>query len=148
MTAMSSALIWPIVVPMAAALLACLSRFYGSSLATIACFCNLIACVMLAMQLPVAGEQTLLLSGWPEGLAIALYADSFSIVMLLMTALVYFLVTVYAIFYVRGRTYSGQFWSLWMLLLLALNVIYLSRDLFNIYIGLELLGISAAMGNN
>ncbi|HMO65335.1 MAG TPA: proton-conducting transporter membrane subunit, partial [Verrucomicrobiota bacterium] len=37
----------------------------------------------------------------------------------------------------------GGFWTLWLFLWAALNALFLSRDLFNLYVTLELLGLAA-----
>ena len=89
------------------------------------------------------GEAYQLLGGWQPGLAIALHADALSTLMLLLTALVTLAVSVYATRYFRSSREAAGFWPLWLLLLAALNGLFLSADLFNLYVTLELLGLSA-----
>jgi formate hydrogenlyase subunit 3/multisubunit Na+/H+ antiporter MnhD subunit len=89
------------------------------------------------------GETHQLLGGWQPGLAIALHADALSALMLLLTALVALAVSVYATRYFHSSPEAARFWPLWLLLLAALNGLFLSADLFNLYVTLELLGLSA-----
>ena len=84
-----------------------------------------------------------LLGGWQAGLAIALHADALSALMLLLTALVALAVSVFATRYYRSSRDASRFWPLWLLLISALNGLFLSADLFNLYVTLELLGLSA-----
>ena len=42
-----------------------------------------------------------------------------------------------------GDAASRSFWPLWMFLWAALNALFLSGDIFNLYVTLELLGLSA-----
>ena len=89
------------------------------------------------------GEAYQLLGGWQAGLAIALHADALSVLMLLLTSLVTLAVSIYATRYFRSSRDAARFWSLWLLLVAALNGLFLSADLFNLYVTLELLGLSA-----
>jgi multicomponent Na+:H+ antiporter subunit D len=89
------------------------------------------------------GLQSQLLAGWPVGLAIALQADYISSLLLVLTATIYLLTSLYALTYYKSSEVASRFWPLWLLLLVALNALFLSRDLFNLYVALELLTISA-----
>lgn len=88
------------------------------------------------------GPQTVALAGWQAPLGIELYADHLSVVMLSLTALVGLAVCVYATGAEEVRGGPG-FWPLWLALWAALNAVYLSGDLFNLYVALELMGIAA-----
>ncbi len=94
----------------------------------------------LVMQHGVASQQ---LGGWQAGLAIALHADALSASFLLLTGLVGLAISVYATRYFRSRQDAARYWPLWLLLIAALNGLFLSADLFNLYVTLELLGLSA-----
>lgn len=89
------------------------------------------------------GNGYQLLGGWQDGLAIALHADALSVLMLLLTAVVSLGISVYATRYFGSSRDSARFWPLWLLLVAALNGLFLSADLFNLYVTLELLGLSA-----
>jgi len=83
------------------------------------------------------GPQFSGLSGWPTPLGIRLSADGLSCVMLLMSASVGALVSVYAISFFKEEK-AAQFWPLWLMLWSALNALFLAADIFNLYVALEL----------
>jgi formate hydrogenlyase subunit 3/multisubunit Na+/H+ antiporter MnhD subunit len=80
-----------------------------------------------------------------------LYADGLACAMLWMSAVVGAAVSVYSLEYFaspdddadeqRGR--HTQFWPQWLLLWCALHALFLSRDVFNLYVTLELLTLTA-----
>ena len=67
--------------------------------------------------------------------------------MLAMTALVCLGISIYSTGYFNRayfkRSRATYFWPLWMFLWAALNALFLSADIFNLYVTLELLGLSA-----
>jgi multicomponent Na+:H+ antiporter subunit D len=85
--------------------------------------------------------------GWGAPLGIELEADGLSAVMLLTTAGVGLLVSLHALpsFPRRevGWSRRARFWPLWLLLWAALNALFLSQDVFNIYVTLELVTLAA-----
>lgn len=82
------------------------------------------------------------LAGWDAPLGIELHADGLSAAMLALNALVGVAVVCYASSaqWVRG---SEFFWPLWFALWSSLNSVYLAADLFNAYVALELMGVTA-----
>ena len=88
------------------------------------------------------GVQRYAVGGWGAPLGIDLYTDGLSLLMLMMTALVGLGVSVYSIGYFERRQ-AALFWPLWLLLWTALNALFLSADIFNLYVTLELLGLAA-----
>ena len=105
----------------------------------------LAASAALAGAILAGGPLRLAVGGWGAPLGIELYADGLSAVLLLMTAAVGLGVSAFAPAYFgphpEQRTW---FWPLWLLQWTALNGLFLSADLFNLYVMLELLGLSAA----
>jgi multicomponent Na+:H+ antiporter subunit D len=104
----------------------------------------------LIWRLALGGPQHMNLGGWSAPLGIMLYADGLSGWMLGTTSLISLFVSVYASGYFhRNRTgkqsdeTADLFWPLWMFLWAALNALILSADVFNIYVALELLGLSS-----
>lgn len=83
------------------------------------------------------------LGGWGAPLGIGLQADGLSAALLAMANLVSLGISCYALDYFDASA-RRHFWPLWLLLWTALNGLFLAADLFNIYVALELLGISAA----
>lgn len=106
----------------------------------------------------VAGEGVVryTLAGWEAPVGIILQADGLAVFMLLMTAVVGAFGCAYAAGSFSGGESRvpfrvedsldprGAFWPLWMFLWGALNGLFLSGDAFNLYVTLELLGLSAA----
>jgi formate hydrogenlyase subunit 3/multisubunit Na+/H+ antiporter MnhD subunit len=89
------------------------------------------------------GVLKMALGGWAAPLGIQLQADGISMAMLAISALIFSVITLYAWRYFRGHESAPFFWILWMFLWAALNALFLSADLFNLYVTLELLGIAA-----
>ena len=96
------------------------------------------------LRLAGAGDVTQALGGWEAPLGITLAADGMAVGMLCLTGVVATLCGVYATRYLRDEPAAGAwFWPLFWFLWAALNVIWLSGDVFNLYVGLELLGLAA-----
>lgn len=104
------------------------------------------------------GEQRYAVGGWGAPLGIDLLADGLSVFMLAMTALVGVLVSWYAWGYftpaeesvdvsgnrrLPGWAEPDSFWPTWLLLWAALNIIFLTSDMFNAYVGLEIMSLAA-----
>lgn len=91
--------------------------------------------------------------GWGSPLGIELSLDGLSSLMLVLTAFVGAGVSVYASGYFgRGRSSEDVhhnvnagpfFWPVWLILWGGLNVLFLSADIFNIYVALEIVSFSA-----
>jgi len=113
-------------------------RFLGLMIA----FAIAASVVGLLLQVLDQGALRYSLGGWGAPLGISFYTDGLSMLMLLVTALVGLGISVYSIAYFNQEK-SVHFWPLWMLLWTALNALFLSADLFNLYVTLELLGLSA-----
>lgn len=96
----------------------------------------------LLFQVLDEGALRYSVGGWGAPLGIDFYTDGLSMLMLLVTALIGLGISVYSIAYFNQEK-SVHFWPLWMLLWTALNALFLSADLFNLYVTLELLGLSA-----
>lgn len=97
--------------------------------------------VLLALQ---PGPLRYALGGWPVPLGIELHADSLTVALLLLASAVYAAVLPFAAaYFARGAREAALFWPLAWLLWAALNAAFVSTDLFNLYVTLELLGLSA-----
>ncbi len=96
----------------------------------------------LGWQILDHGVYRHVVGGWGAPLGIDLVADGLSLLMLAATALVGLGVSVYSAGYFQGDD-SDRFWPLWLFLLAALNALFLSADIFNLYVTLELLGLAA-----
>lgn len=96
----------------------------------------------LAWQILENGVYRHAVGGWRAPLGIDLYADGLTLLMLVATSMVGLGVSVYAAAYFQGE-HSNRFWPLWLFLLAALNALFLSADIFNLYVTLELTGLAA-----
>ena len=96
----------------------------------------------LAYQVVDQGALRYAVGGWGAPLGINLYADGLSLLMLLLTAFVGLAISIYSSsFFDEDK--AKHFWPLWMLLWAALNALFLSADIFNLYVTLELMGLAA-----
>ncbi len=83
------------------------------------------------------------LGGWQAPLGIDLALDGFSAIMLLLTAILCLVLTIYSMFFFRVPGDTKRFWPLWWLLFTGLNALFLAADAFNIFVALELISLSA-----
>jgi len=99
---------------------------------------------VLALCYQVVSQSVLhyAVGGWGAPLGINLYVDGLSLLMLLVTALLGLGISVYSSGYFNLDK-AKHFWPLWMLLWAALNALFLSADIFNLYVTLELMGLAA-----
>ncbi|TVP72854.1 MAG: oxidoreductase [Rhodobacteraceae bacterium] len=100
----------------------------------------------LAQRVLASGAVIVPLGGWGAPLGIDLRADGLSVAMLLLTSAVGFLVSVAALDSLKGADQARQrqyFWPLWLLLLTGMNGVYLSTDIFNLYVMIEVIALAA-----
>lgn len=93
-------------------------------------------------QVMESGTQWLELGGWQAPLAIRFQLSPLAALLMLFTAGVHLLVSLYAA-RCRHAIGSEDFWPLSCLLQSALAALWLSGDLFNLYVTLELLSLAA-----
>jgi multicomponent Na+:H+ antiporter subunit D len=143
-----SPVVWLCIAPLLGALatLALPQRMAaGAGLVTVAA--TLTAALALAATVATGGVETAVLGGWEPPLGITLRADGLGTAFAVMTAFVMTGVALAAreelVAGTAGPRAAYGFWPLMLLLWAALNVVFVSRDLFNLYVGLELLSLSA-----
>ncbi len=148
-------MIAPVILPLIAGLLCFLFSRKIFFIALTAALTNLLAVFFLTWQLLHFGPMRYHMGGWRPPLGITLRTDGPAVLMLLMTAVTGLAITLYARGYFshriidqagasRHRRQQRYFWPLWMLLLTGLNGLFLSNDIFNLYVTLEVIGIAAA----
>lgn len=137
-------IVWVILIPLIGAMLCFMWPRRGKLLGMITTLITGFTAFMLYLQLLDHGVIRYALGGWGAPLGIDLYADGLSVLMLLMTALVGLGVSLYGVGYFKqdGENPAG-FWPLWLLMWAGLNGLFLAGDVFNLYVTLELLGLSA-----
>jgi multicomponent Na+:H+ antiporter subunit D len=143
---MTAALVWPIVVPLTGATA---SLFTGRRarlpVALTASAATLAASAYAVLAVWTDGELRHPVGGWGAPLGIDLVADGLSATMLIMTSAVGAGTSLYAAGYFAGpaRVEAARaFWPLWLVLWAALNAVFLSGDVFNLYVALELLTLA------
>lgn len=100
--------------------------------------------VWVSAEVADASQVRHLLGGWGAPLGIELMADGLSLAMLWLTWVIVLAVSAVAPASFAGRAeVSRLFWPLWLILWASLNATWLATDLFNLYITLELLTLSA-----
>lgn len=94
-----------------------------------------------------AGPFVYRIGGWGAPIGIDLVADGASALFVALTAAVGLVVTLYATAYFRTvdetKYGHGLYWTLWLFMWTSLNALFLTGDVFNVYVCLELVGISA-----
>lgn len=140
----SAAIVLPILLPLAAATLTFFLRRGAIAVGVLTTAGIAVSVTILALEVMQQGPLSHTVGGWEAPLGIELYADGLTTIMLLMSAFVGAAITVYAAGYFSEDPASARyFWPLWMFAWSSLNVIFLSADIFNLYVGLELMGLSA-----
>jgi multicomponent Na+:H+ antiporter subunit D len=98
--------------------------------------------VRLFMEVRWGGSMVQLIAGWPESVAIKLVADRYSAPMVVLTALFFAGTTLFS---VRAAYMDKVFVFLFMLLQSSILGIFLSGDIFNAYVLIELGMITIAI---
>jgi len=137
-----------IIIPLAGAALTFVTeRKHDPVVAVVTGVAILGSSIALIVRVLTAGPFRYKIGGWGAPLGIDLVADGASALFVLLTAVVGLAVTVYATAYFEGPKASmyghGMFWTLWLFMWTSLNALFLTADIFNVYVCLELVGISA-----
>lgn len=148
------AMIGLVVVPLATAVVVfAAGRRWGAACGVGTAAMQLAMVVALTRAVLAEGPLRYRLGGWKSPLGIELHADGICALMLIMTAVVGTATSVYATGYFctssRRDTFSAEepperaFWPLWLVLWGTLNALFLSGDIFNLYVTLELVTFCA-----
>jgi len=144
--------VWIVITPLLGALASfVIGGRVGPQIALVTAGGIVVSFVGLTRQLALHGPVRYAMGGWRAPLGIELYADGLSAVMLLMATIVGLGITLYSRGYFSGqhrdsapiKTESAHaqeaFWPLWLFAWGALNALFLTGDIFNLYVTLELL---------
>jgi len=131
-----------ILLPLAAGMGCFLWPQIMKTLGLLTVFVVALSVIGLAWQIFNNGVYRHTVGGWSAPLGIELYADGLSLFMLAATALVGCGISIYSTAYFKHEV-AARFWPLWLLLLGALNALFLSADIFNLYVTLESMGLAA-----
>ena len=137
-------MLWTIALPLAGALLAFLLPRRAAPIGLVTALLTAASACAVLLQVAFGGPRLYQLGGWGAPLGIDLRADGLSVLMLAMTAVVGTAVSIYARVYLATSPEKvRRFWPLWLFLWAALNGLFQAGDVFNLYVNLELLGLSA-----
>lgn len=149
---LASFAIW---VPLLGALLVSLRPRRGTAIAgLVAVSLSAVAAMVLVVAVALWGPRREQLGGWGAPLGIELWVDGLSALMIAMCAVVGFVTSVYALAYFKVPPGDGNrsedalrrqayFWRIWLMVWAAMIAIFVSGDLFNFYVALEVLGLGA-----
>ncbi len=147
-------LIWPVIMPLFWAVLSFFWYQQPRLPGLLGAFLTALASVPLCWKLLSQGAWRYYIGAWQPPLGISLRADGPAVLMVMMTAVCGLAISIYASGYFqsriakreegrRHRLQERSFWPLWLMLWGALNALYLSADIFNIYVTLELVALSS-----
>ena len=134
---------WLISLPLVSAVVSIAIPKFGARVGFVLSGLTPLFVFLLGSKIITRGTIEVQFGGWQAPLGITLYADGLSVVMLGITAVVFGSITFYAHAYFKDHVLTNRFWPLWFFLWSALNALFLSADIFNLYVTLELLGLSA-----
>lgn len=136
---------WLILLPLAWAGLAfLLGPGRGAVLAIAGLAGQAVLAFRLAAEVLGEGGRVHAVGGWGAPLGIDLAVDGLSAAMVVLAQGIALPVAVYArAYFPAGAAAARYFWPLAGFLLAAMNGMFLSADLFNLYVTLELLGLAA-----
>ncbi len=116
----------------------------GAGLAIVGVALQLAFALQLPALLLAGGVRGHAVGGWGAPLGIDLAVDGLAAVMLLLTQVVALPLLLYArSYFAAGAEALRYFWPLVGFLLAGLNALFISGDLFNLYVTLELVGLAA-----
>lgn len=141
---MTDSLFLPVILPLLGAVAATAIPARMSLLGSLSALLTAAGGLWVAAGVWNHGELQTVLGGWGLPLGIGLAADGLSAAMLVMSSLVGLAISIYATGYFNASDRCNHFWPLWLLLWASLNGVFLAADVFNLYVMLELLGLSAA----
>lgn len=136
--------VWSIALPLGAALITFATPRHAVRLGVAGAIATAGMSLAGVAKVAASGTQYHAVGGWGAPLGIELAADGFSALLLAITAVIGLAVSVYAVSYFASKPGRDAFWPLWLLLWTALNALFQSGDIFNLYVALELLGLTAA----
>ena len=135
--------VWMISLPLVAAGLSVALPKLGKPATLFTAIATSVLVVMISAEVLAHGVIQMQVGGWPAPLGISLHADGLSAAMLAIACLIAGVITLYAASYFGAETAPPTFWPLWLFLWAALNALFLSGDIFNLYVTLELLSLAA-----
>jgi multicomponent Na+:H+ antiporter subunit D len=135
--------LWVLAPLLAAAVAVALRPRHAARLAQGLLLASLAAWAAYAAAFADTGAIAVALAGVPPPLGIRLELDGLALLLLGLVAVVMLAAGAHAASQPARPQAQRAFWPSWLVLLAGLNAVVLSRDLFNMYVGLELLTLAA-----
>jgi multicomponent Na+:H+ antiporter subunit D len=139
-------LVLPLIIPFATTILCLFSRS-SYRMQRVVAFIGQLAYLVLSICLFVAVMHrhyiTMQVGAWPAPFGITLVSDGLSALMILLTAIVSFCVTLYSFGEIDERYCQGGYYPAYFILLMGLSGAFLTGDLFNLYVWYEVILISS-----
>lgn len=151
---MNLLLILPIAIPLTAATIGLLFRkspVIQRATGVIGMAALLVSVIFLSWQTYTDGIQVIQLGDWAAPFGITLVMDLLSAAMLIITAIMGFVVSIYSLYDIDRVKEQYHYYPLLHILLIGINGSFLTGDLFNLYVWFEVMLISSfillALGN-
>ncbi len=135
-----------IIIPLACAfLIPLVSRKIEAAAPVIAGIGSLVLMALSVWSVVRVGGESLVyeVGGWEAPFGILMVLDGLSVLMLLVVNIVGFLSLIYSVGYMRKFTSPAYYYTLFALLLVGLNGVVISGDLFNLFVFVEITAISS-----
>ncbi|MBN1117949.1 MAG: hypothetical protein JXA77_12125 [Bacteroidales bacterium] len=104
---------------------------------------NIIGILLIFQQVSKNDILVLNMGGWPAPYAITLVADYLSSLMLLVTAIIVFSISVYAYNFIQEDDGNSKFYVFFFSLLMGVNGAFITGDVFNLYVWFEVMLLSS-----
>lgn len=137
---MNVLVVMPLLIPLLAASISIMlwrSRKAQRLLAVFSASSLLIACIGLFVSVQRDGIQVAQMGNWPAPFGITLIADLFSAIMVLVVGVMGLTTVVYSLGSMDARRESFGYYPLLHILLMGVSGIFLTGDIFNLYVWLE-----------
>lgn len=133
-------LVLPVLVPMATAVLALLSFRHERAqrvVGPIGSLVQLVVGIVLLRAVHQSGIQSTQLGAWPAPYGITFVVDLFSALMVLLSATIGFAASIYSLSDIDHERRTHGFYPLMHVLLMGTNGVFITGDLFNMYVWFE-----------
>jgi multicomponent Na+:H+ antiporter subunit D len=126
----------------------CSSLFWKSIktqafIAVLATFLYLISAIVLFLEVNQNGIQVVQIGDWPAPFGITLVADMFAAIMLLISAIISFAVTLYSLQDQPVIMKRKGFFPIWLVILFGISGSFLTGDIFNLYVWFEVMLVAS-----
>ncbi|GAB3009835.1 Na+/H+ antiporter subunit D [Cyclobacterium sediminis] len=103
----------------------------------------LVISILLLVKVNTEGIQVMQAGGWAAPFGITFVADTFSSLLVLLTAIAGLAVSVYSVGSIRNARVKFGYFPIFHLLIMGLSGAFLTGDIFNLYVWFEIIIISS-----